>query len=154
MKLHPLVLFFVLSLIKSQLLAQQARTVPLDPVLENYEYPFPVKFVTLSIQQATYRMAYMDLAPDRWNGKSVLLFHGKNFSGAYWQRTAESLQKEGYRVIMPDQLGFGKSSKPSHFQYSFHALAQNTRNLLDSLQVRRAMVVGHSMGGMLAVVSL
>jgi len=45
--------------------------------------------------------------------------HGKNFSGAYWQDTMTALLAEGYRVVAPDQIGFGKSSKPAHFQYSF-----------------------------------
>ena len=130
--------------------AQSEKLTPLDPLLENYAYPFPVKFITLSVQHETYRMAYMDLHPDQPNGKTVLLFHGKNFSGAYWKQTAEALQKTGYRVVMPDQLGFGKSSKPKNIQFSFQMLALNTKNLLDSLQVTKAAVLGHSMGGMLA----
>jgi pimeloyl-ACP methyl ester carboxylesterase len=60
------------------------------------------------------------------------------------------LSQAGFRVIMPDQVGFGKSSKPQHFQYSFHLLAQNTKRLLDSLGVEKVSVLGHSMGGMLA----
>ena len=138
------------SFFANRIQAQSEKLTPLDPLLENYAYPFPVKFITLSVQHETYRMAYMDLHPDRPNGKTVLLFHGKNFSGAYWKQTAESLQKAGYRVVMPDQLGFGKSSKPKNIQFSFQMLALNTKNLLDSLQVTKAAVLGHSMGGMLA----
>jgi pimeloyl-ACP methyl ester carboxylesterase len=95
-------------------------------------------------------MAYMDVQPENYNGKNVMLFHGKNFNGAYWETTIEALTSEGYRVIVPDQIGFGKSSKPDHFQYSFHLLAQNTRNLLDTLEIEKTAVLGHSMGGMLA----
>jgi pimeloyl-ACP methyl ester carboxylesterase len=54
-------------------------------------------------------------------------------------------------VIAPDQIGFGKSSKPERYQFSFVQLAANTRALLASLGISRAVVVGHSMGGMLAV---
>jgi pimeloyl-ACP methyl ester carboxylesterase len=54
-------------------------------------------------------------------------------------------------VIAPDQIGFGKSSKPPGYQFSFQALAENTRALLASLGVQLVSVVGHSMGGMLAV---
>jgi len=50
----------------------------------------------------------------------------------------------------PDQIGFGKSSKPAAYQFSFHTLADNTRTLLDRLGIERVTVVGHSMGGMLA----
>jgi pimeloyl-ACP methyl ester carboxylesterase len=51
---------------------------------------------------------------------------------------------------VPDQIGFGKSSKLD-IHYSFHALALSTKKLLDSLGIARVAVVGHSMGGMLAV---
>ena len=82
--------------------------------------------------------------------RPVLLLHGKNFSGAYWAPTIEILASEGYRVVVPDQIGFGKSSKPERFQYTLHGLAAHTDDLLDALGVERAHVVGHSMGGMLA----
>lgn len=85
--------------------------------LENYDYPFPVKFFDLHIQKQDLKMAYMDVQPASPNGKSVMLFHGKNFNGAYWKQTAQALLEKGYRVIIPDQVGFGKSSKPACFQY-------------------------------------
>jgi pimeloyl-ACP methyl ester carboxylesterase len=52
-------------------------------------------------------------------------------------------------VVVPDQIGFGKSSKPN-IHYSFHLMAANTKKLLDSLGIKEVAVVGHSMGGMLA----
>jgi len=96
-------------------------------------------------------MAYMDLEPAKSNGKAIILLHGKNFSSAYWKQTAETLMETGYRVIMPDQIGFGKSSKPQSFQYSFQQLATNTKILLDTLGIAKVVVLGHSMGGMVAV---
>lgn len=122
----------------------------LDVMLRNYEYPFEVRHITVENRRKRLTMAYMDVTPDNHNGTNVLLLHGKNFNGAYWETTARALLKEGYRVIMPDQIGFGKSSKPHHFQYTFHALATNTRALLDSLGIEDVVVTGHSMGGMLA----
>jgi len=53
-------------------------------------------------------------------------------------------------VVVPDQIGFGKSSKPD-IRYHFDLLARNTKMLLDSLGVTRAAIVGHSFGGMLSV---
>jgi len=118
--------------------------------LEKYEYPFPVHFYHFQNQQQTLRMAYMDVQPDTPNGHTVVLLHGKNFNGAYWERTANDLIKEGFRVIMPDQVGFGKSTKPAHYYFSFHQLAANTRQLLKSLDIKKSSILGHSMGGMLA----
>jgi TonB family protein len=124
----------------------------LDARLSSYDYPHDVEIFELSAQRQTLEMAYMDVAPEpsAANGEVVLLLHGKNFSGAYWASTIDALVEEGFRVVVPDQIGFGKSSKPRHFQYSFHGLASYTAQLLDELGVDDVHVVGHSMGGMLA----
>jgi pimeloyl-ACP methyl ester carboxylesterase len=127
--------------------AQQSTVTGID--MENIQYPFPVKELPLKIQGENVKMAYMDLQPKNPNGKNVLLLHGKNFSAIYWEQTANDLAKAGFRVIMPDQIGFGKSSKPD-IQYSFQLLAQNTKAVLDELKITRIAVLGHSMGGMLA----
>lgn len=145
------ILALVLVVITTQLTFAQTDNLQwLDIQLSNYEYPFPVSTLELNIQNQTLEMAYMDVQPDNYNGKNVLLFHGKNFNGAYWKTTIEALTKAGYRVIVPDQIGFGKSSKPEHFHYTFQQLAQNTKALLDKLNVSKTSVLGHSMGGMLA----
>jgi len=130
--------------------AQTAQAAGLDPELSTYTYPHPVGFFEFESQRQKLRMAYMDVRAKSPNGRAVLLLHGKNFSGAYWEPTIQALVQEGYRVIAPDQIGFGKSSKPAAYQFSFQALADNTRALLDTLGVGRVAVVGHSMGGMLA----
>jgi pimeloyl-ACP methyl ester carboxylesterase len=123
---------------------------PLDARLEHYDYPYAVRTLPIKSQMQSLEMAYMDVSPRQPNGKSVLLLHGKNFSGAYWKRTIELLSSQGYRVVVPDQIGFGKSSKPRQFQFSFQEMARQTAQLLQHLQVSKVQVVGHSMGGMLA----
>ena len=123
---------------------------PLSITMESYDYPYQVEFMSLTIEGQDLRMAYMNVPPEGKDlGRAVLLLHGKNFFGAYWKETIRVLAKNGYRVIIPDQLGFGKSSKPN-IHYSFHLLASNTKKLLDVLGVKEVSVVGHSMGGMLA----
>jgi pimeloyl-ACP methyl ester carboxylesterase len=130
--------------------AQSDKLQWLDTELANYEYPYPVSTIELNIQNQDLKMAYMDVKPDNYNGKNIVFFHGKNFNGAYWRTTIEALTKEGYRVIVPDQIGFGKSSKPSHFHYTFQQLASNTKKILDTLNINKTMILGHSMGGMVA----
>jgi pimeloyl-ACP methyl ester carboxylesterase len=121
-----------------------------DPELTNYAYPRPVRVFPLHDQRQDLKMAYVLAEPPRPNGRTVLLLHGKNFSAAYWEPTIRALLGQGFRVVAPDQIGFGKSSKPAAYQFTFHALAHNTRELLDSLQIGKVNVIGHSMGGMLA----
>jgi len=121
-----------------------------DAELSAYPYPFPVRHFELHAQRQTLRMAYMDVQPAAPNGETVVLLHGKNFSGAYWEDTVRALAARGYRAVVPDQIGFGKSSKPERFQFTFQELADDTRQLLDFLGIRRASIVGHSMGGMVA----
>ncbi|MGO9953872.1 MAG: alpha/beta fold hydrolase [Dissulfurispiraceae bacterium] len=121
-----------------------------DANLEGYSYPFEVKSFFFSSQGQTLRMAYMDVVPKKANGQTVLLLHGKNFCSAYWEPTIRALVSRGYRAIAPDQIGFGKSSKPEYFQFIFQELATDTRALLDSLHIAKVSLVGHSIGGMLA----
>lgn len=130
--------------------AQDSKLQWLDIELSNYEYPYQVTKLPLHIQEQDLKMAYMDIKPENYNGKNIVLIHGKNFNGAYWKTTIEALSKKGFRVIVPDQIGFGKSSKPSHFHYTFQQLALNTKTLLDSLGITKTAILGHSMGGMIA----
>jgi pimeloyl-ACP methyl ester carboxylesterase len=124
---------------------------PLGIGLEEIAYPYTVRFLDLVIEGQALRMAYMDVAPTGpSNSKTVLLLHGKSFSGDYWANTVRRLTDDGYRVVVPDQIGFGKSSKPD-LRYSFDLLASNTRKLLETLGIQHVAVVGHSFGGMLAI---
>jgi pimeloyl-ACP methyl ester carboxylesterase len=128
--------------------AEAPATKDLGGRLERAEYPYPVTMFPVQSQGQALDMAYMDLKPATPNGHTAVLLHGKNFCGPYWQATAERLRGEGWRVVIPDQVGFCKSSKPKGYQYSLHQLAANTHALLESLGVQKATVVAHSMGGM------
>ncbi|MEW6436136.1 MAG: alpha/beta hydrolase [Pseudomonadota bacterium] len=123
---------------------------PLGIGLEDIDYPSPVHFLDLTIEGQRLRMAYMDILPAKPNGRAVVLLHGKNFNGEYWAETIRALAARGYRVVVPDQIGFGKSAKPD-IHYHLDLLAANTKTLLERLGIGRAAIVGHSFGGMLAV---
>ena len=134
-------------------LAAQQSTAPAPaygPELEGFDYPYPIQRFAFTSQRQSLQMAYMDVKPDRPNGQTALLLHGKNFCAATWEPTIKDLVAAGYRVIAPDQIGFCKSSKPAAYQFTFKQLAGNTHDLLASLGIDKAVVVGHSTGGMLA----
>lgn len=116
---------------------------------QDITYPYPIKYLPLFVEGKAFKMAYMDVQPAKANGAAVILFHGKNFNGFYWKEVIAFLSNAGYRVVVPDQLGFGESDKPD-IHYSFHQMAANSKTLLDSLHISRVSVMGHSMGGMLA----
>ena len=147
----------VLTLCLSPATRLQESSQPATPVVapgsitsEDVPYPFLVSYLPLTVYGQTVRMAYMDVAPaSAANGRTVVLLHGMNFAGFYWGGPIEALRREGFRVVVPDQIGFGRSSKPI-IPYHFHDMALNTRRLLQHLNIARATVVGHSMGGMLA----
>ncbi len=139
-----------MSLLLAVVAVSSTPTVASGLRLEGVKYPFAEHVHRFSSQQQDLEMVYMDVRPEGSVKGVVLLLHGKNFSGSYFGETATALRTAGYRVIVPDQVGFGKSTKPAHYQFSFHQLAATTRELLRKLDVPRAHVLGHSMGGMLA----
>jgi pimeloyl-ACP methyl ester carboxylesterase len=144
-KLLLLALTFIYSI---NLLAQKTDT--LSITLEQVKYAYPVKYFSIQTEGKDLRMAYMDVSPSaKANGRTVMLFHGKNFGGYYWTNVIKALTANGYRVIVPDQIGFGKSSK-AFIHYSFHQMARWNSQLLDSLKINKSIILGHSMGGMLA----
>lgn len=123
---------------------------PLGTAMEGWAYPYPVQMLQFEMDGRPVRMAYMDVKPERPNGQTIVLLHGKNFAADYWANTLRAMSGYGYRVIAPDQIGFGKSSKPE-IRYTFGQLAENTSRLLDHLKVGRVTVIANSMGGMLGV---
>ena len=127
-----------------------AKSPPLDLNLTQLEYPYPVHFFDTQLGGVKVKMAYMDVMPVGKPRGNVILFHGKNFSSDYWGSTIKDLTQAGYRVIAPDQIGFGKSSKPE-VAYHFDDLCANTFQLLKHLHVRQVNVVANSMGGMVGV---
>ena len=126
------------------------KKVSFDKNLSGYDYPFKLSRYKFQSQGKDLDMAYMYLPTSNSDKGVVTLLHGKNFNGAYWKETAELLNSMGYGVLIPDQLGFGKSSKPLDYQYSFEALSNNTKNLLKHLDIKSTQLIAHSMGGMLA----
>lgn len=121
----------------------------LSITLESVKYAHSIRYFDINVESQDLKMAYMDVAPTRKaNGRTVMLFHGKNFGGYYWTNVIQELTNAGFRVIAPDQIGFGKSSK-AIINYSFHQMAEWNKRLMDSLSIQKTIILGHSMGGML-----
>lgn len=147
---YSLILLFFAIIAPAQEPPTPTDLKPGSITLDDVPYPYPVSYLPLTLYGQDVRMAYMDVPPaDQPNGRTVVLFHGMNFFGEYWAGTIDVLRKQGFRVVVPDQIGFGRSSKPV-IPYNFHDMALNTRKLLQHLNVSKVAIVGHSMGGMLA----
>lgn len=143
-----LLLLGCVSLVKTN----ESNELVFNARLETFKYPFATKVFPIFTQGQNLEMVYMDVSPTKTrDNKVAVLLHGKNFAGYYWERVAKELSQRGYRVIIVDQIGFGKSSKPKNYQYSFSQMAINTEQLLESLGIENYHLVGHSMGGMLGV---
>jgi pimeloyl-ACP methyl ester carboxylesterase len=91
------------------------------------------------------RVAYQDVG----DGEALLLLHGMAGSSTTWRAVIPRLSKR-YRVVAPDLLGHGHSAKPRG-DYSLGAFAVWLRDLLDELGITRATIVGHSLGGGVAM---
>jgi len=148
----------VLLVMRAGLLAQQNRPAasaladvkPGSINCEDVAYPYATSSLSITLYGQELRISYMDVPPlGQPNGHTVVLLHGNNFAGFYFGGPIDAIRKEGFRVIAPDQIGYGRSSKPI-MPYNFSDMARNTRLILQSLKIDKVMVVGHSMGGMLA----
>ena len=123
---------FILSVCLGITLAGATRAAPAQagdeqpvygPELQGFEYPWPVSYYSLTSQGEALRMAYMDVKPSGApNGRTAVLFHGKNFCAATLRDTIATLTAAGYRAIAVDQIGFCKSSKPRTISSAFSSL--------------------------------
>jgi len=84
---------------------------------------------------------------DEGQGPAVLLLHGFPDSGHLWRHQIPALKEAGYRVIVPDQRGFGLSDRPQDAnQYHRDLLVADAVALLDASGVDRAALVTHDWG--------
>lgn len=150
MKIFRFIPFLISVMTFFHYMSAQNNIQLLDLQLANYDYGYPSTTLVIESQNQKLEMSYMYVKPQSFNGKTIMLLHGKNFNGAYWKTTIDALTKKGFAVLVPDQIGFGKSTKPLNFQYTFQELAKNTKLILEKEKIDRLSVLGHSMGGMLA----
>jgi pimeloyl-ACP methyl ester carboxylesterase len=82
---------------------------------------------------------------DHGAGQPVVLIHGYPLSGRGWDKQVPALLAAGYRVITYDRRGFGQSSQPTA-GYDYDTFAADLSALLEHLDLRDAVLAGHSMG--------
>src|SRR3981189_861247 len=82
---------------------------------------------------------------DHGAGAPVVLIHGYPLSGRAWDKQLPVLLEAGHRVITYDRRGFGKSSQPAS-GYDYDTFAADLNTLMEKLDLRDAVLVGHSMG--------
>jgi pimeloyl-ACP methyl ester carboxylesterase len=108
----------------------------------------PVRELTPTLQYKTihgYKRAYRIAG----SGPAILLIHGIGDNSTTWSSVQSTLAQR-FTVIAPDLLGHGKSDKP-RADYSVAAYANGMRDLLSVLDIERVTVVGHSLGGGVAM---
>jgi pimeloyl-ACP methyl ester carboxylesterase len=96
-----------------------------------------------------YRVHYLAAGPAE--GPIVVLVHGLGGRCEDWHNLAPSLVKAGFRVYMPDLVGYGRSQRPADFSYSVRDEAAVVVGFMDALRLRHVELGGWSMGGWIAV---
>ena len=109
--------------------------------MEHFPHDDDLRVIDLHGHPVRYRL--------RGSGPALLLLHGITSSSATWDAVLPGLA-ERHTVIAPDLLGHGGSAKP-RADYSLGSFASSMRDLLLALGHERATVVGHSLGGGIAM---
>lgn len=125
-------------------LAAELAAAALEPAPEPVEWP-PVEWAKGAVDQDGNTIVYTDLGPA--DGPVIVLVHGMISDSTTWARAAHGLAAAGFRVIAPDLLGHGESSKPADGGYLLPDFANSLQRLLTELGTGPVTVVGHSLGG-------
>ncbi|MGD0348278.1 MAG: alpha/beta fold hydrolase [Terracidiphilus sp.] len=102
-----------------------------------------------SVEVAGHRVHYLAEGPA--NGPVVVLVHGLGANAEYWRNLAPYLAQSGFRVYIPDLIGYGRSDRPADFSYSVRDEAAVVVGFMDALDLRQVELGGWSMGGWIAV---
>jgi non-heme chloroperoxidase len=99
-------------------------------------------YITVGAENSASVKLYYD---DHGAGQPVVLIHGFPLSGAAWEKQMPGLLSAGYRTIAYDRRGFGRSSQPAT-GYDYDTFAADLDRIMNELDLRDAILVGHSMG--------
>ncbi len=99
-------------------------------------------FITVGQENSTDIELYYE---DHGSGQPVVLIHGYPLDGHSWEKQSAALLAAGYRVITYDRRGFGQSSQPTT-GYDYDTFAADLNTVMETLDLRDAVLVGFSMG--------
>lgn len=99
-------------------------------------------FITVGVENSAPIDVYYE---DHGAGQPVVLIHGFPYSGSSWEKQIGPLLAAGYRTITYDRRGFGNSSQPA-IGYDYDTFSADLDTLLRELDLRDAILIGHSMG--------
>ncbi|MEU3760880.1 alpha/beta fold hydrolase [Streptomyces albogriseolus] len=99
-------------------------------------------FITVGQENSTDIDLYYE---DHGTGQPVVLIHGYPLDGHSWEKQTAALLAAGYRVITYDRRGFGQSSQPTT-GYDYDTFAADLNTVMETLDLRDAVLVGFSMG--------
>ena len=112
------------------------------------DFPYPPR--SLSIAGGGLRMAYVDVGPV--DATPVLLLHGEPTWGYLYRTMIPPLVAAGYRCVVPDLIGFGRSDKPSSVEaYSYAAHVAALSQFIAALNLRGAVLFAQDWGGLLGL---
>jgi len=101
-----------------------------------------MSFITVAEENSTPIDLYFE---DHGTGQPIVLIHGFPLDGHSWEKQSAALLRAGYRVITYDRRGFGQSSQPA-IGYDYDTFAADLNVVLETLDLRDAVLVGFSMG--------
>lgn len=105
-------------------------------------FPFEPRY----LQAGDVRLHYVDEGPR--DAPPLLMLHGNPTWSYMYRRPIAELAAAGHRCVAFDHMGFGRSDKPPYLTgYSLEAHVQNTLALIDDLDLRDVLLVGHDWGG-------
>jgi pimeloyl-ACP methyl ester carboxylesterase len=101
------------------------------------------------LQHAAARMFYHDLPG---GAPPLVMIHGLGSSSSSWfPRASHHPRLNEHRAILVDLLGYGYSDRPQIYDYAMESQSENIAQLLDTLGMSGCIVIGHSMGGSIAI---
>lgn len=118
--------------------------------MQEIVYPANTRQVTLP---SGIRIAYTDDGPADSSVPTLLMIHGLGSNLKCWQKNTDTLRQHA-RCIAFDLPGYGRSTAPADAPYTMTFFANTVRELIKALHLTNVALVGHSMGGQIAITAL